>query len=53
MTRAHMRNDGLIECETCGAFLECDEYGDMPERCVCGRQIDWSEFYPREGKSDA
>ena len=39
---------GDVLCERCGAELECDECGDMPELCPeCGAKLDYS-YYEEE-----
>ena len=41
-------------CEMCGRTLECDEYGDMPDRCPdCDRQLDYSIFSPGTEQREA
>ena len=36
---------GEVLCGRCGAELECDECGDMPERCPeCGAKLDYSYY---------
>lgn len=36
---------GELFCENCGASLECDQNGDLPELCpVCGAKLDYSKF---------
>lgn len=39
---------GDVLCGRCGAELECDECGDMPEFCPeCGAKLDYS-YYEKE-----
>ncbi len=39
---------GELCCENCGASLECDQNGDLPELCpVCGAKLDYSKFLER------
>ena len=39
---------GDVLCGRCGAELECDECGDMPEFCPeCGAKLDYS-YYGKE-----
>ena len=42
--RVKIDDVGLSVCE-CGAVLECDEFGDMPDTCPeCGALLDYSEL---------
>ena len=37
-------HDGISRCE-CGAAIECNECGDMPDVCPeCGAELDYSRL---------